>query len=365
MTQLIEEIIDPGLLLLDPNNYRFQDTDSFVYAAEDRFHEDSVQKRAYNRIRQDEGILALKNSIIRNGYISVERIVVRPYSFSQSKKWLVIEGNRRLAAVKWILVDNDAGVSLDQSVIESIKNLPVIIAEQGMPDEIFRASLMGIRHVSGTKEWGGYQRSKLIVSLRDNFKLDITEIGERLGLQAQEVNRRYRAFKALQQMQEHEDYAMYVKPSMYPLFHEALSIPLLRAWFGWDDQANECTNAENQCHFYDLITPAEDEEAGGTIDPKVTTYAQVRELRNILSKPEAVRLLLDPARSLQDAIIASKQEEMSRLWASEVLSAIRSLEAMGIKDLKTISEEDISLLQKLANIVNERLKDHASLVKAG
>src|SRR5712691_3060410 len=98
MTTLISEIKSPDLLLFDPNNYRFQDTDNFVYAAEERFHEDSVQRRAYQRIRLEDGLQALKSSIMRNGYIPVERIVIRPDTGSASGKYLVIDGNRRLAA---------------------------------------------------------------------------------------------------------------------------------------------------------------------------------------------------------------------------------------------------------------------------
>src|SRR5262249_50655913 len=148
MISLHEAQLAPEVLLLDPNNYRFHDIDGFVYAAEERFHEDSVQKKAYQRIREEEGLQELKNSIMRNGYIPVERIVVRPYKHSPDK-WVVIEGNRRLAAITWILEDYDAGVPIGLAVSHSLKMLPVVIAEQDEPNEIFRASLMGIRHVSG------------------------------------------------------------------------------------------------------------------------------------------------------------------------------------------------------------------------
>jgi hypothetical protein len=161
-------------------------------------------------------------------------------------------------------------------------------------------------------------------------------------------------------MQDDDDYGGYVKPSMYPIFHEAVSLPVVRTWLGWKEETNLFTDSENLTQFYDLLKPTEREE-GGTIDPKINTFSQVRELRFILPKPEAKRLLLDPARSFQDAINASKQEELSRLWASEVSSAIRALETMGIKELKSLSEEDIELLGKLAQVVNERLQDHQSL----
>jgi hypothetical protein len=360
MPKLHAEELSAEALLLDPNNYRFQDTDGFIYAADDRFHEESVQRRAFQRIRQDEGLQLLKNSILRNGFVPVERIVVRPYKNSEGK-YVVIDGNRRLTAVKWILEDQQAGVHVDESVLASIAKLPVVVAEQDAADEAFRASLMGIRHVSGTKEWGGYQRAKLIVDMRDKLKLDAAEVAGRLGLSAHEVNRRFRAFKALQQMQEDEEYGDYALPTMYPLFHEAVSLPIVRTWLDWHDDTNQFANSDNLVQFYDLITPFE-EDSGVSREPKIQTYSQVRELRNILAKPEAKRILLDPTRSFQDALTSSRQEEISRLWVSEVGAAIQSLETMGIKELKTLNQEDVDLLEKLERVVQERIADHTSLM---
>ena len=156
---LTSEEIEPDKLLLDPNNYRFQDADGFVVAADDRFHEASVQTRAYERLKKD--IIDLKKSISRSGFIPVDRIVVRPYS-TDPERYVIVEGNRRVASVKWVLEDHAAGVAIDAAILSSLEKLPVIIVEEAGPDEAFRASLMGIRHVSGIKEWGGYQRAKLM-----------------------------------------------------------------------------------------------------------------------------------------------------------------------------------------------------------
>jgi hypothetical protein len=360
MTHLEPGQLSPSFLLLDPNNYRFQDMEEFVSSAEDRFHEESVQQRASHRLRREEGILALKGSILKNGFIPVERIVVRPYRYGLGDKWVVIEGNRRLAAVKWILEDYDAGVSIRPSVLESIKELPVVKVEEAGSDEVFRASLMGIRHISSIKQWGGYQRAKLIASMRDNLDLDISAIAESLGLSSQEVNRRYRAFKVLEQMRADEGSSQYAGPTLYPLFHEAISLPNVREWLGWSETDNQFRNEETLQAFYDLVTPSSDQD-GNDKPPKITTYIQVRELRDILSRPEAKRILVDPNRPLQEAINIAKQDEYAHLWVTDVSTAIRSLQNMGIQELKDLSEDDAALLKKLSEIVIERLKDHTSL----
>src|SRR5262245_54005982 len=61
-------------LLLDPNNFRFQDDEDFVSVEATRFHEPAVQARANDRLKKD--VADLKRSIRRSGFIPVERLVV-------------------------------------------------------------------------------------------------------------------------------------------------------------------------------------------------------------------------------------------------------------------------------------------------
>jgi hypothetical protein len=356
--------LSPNDLLLDPNNNRFQDIEDFVYVEPTRFHEEGAQKRAFERLKREESLVALKNSILRNGFIPIERIVVRPYKTPKGDKWLVIEGNRRLAAVKWILDDNEAGVKTDAEVLKSIEKLPVVIAEEKGPDEVFRMSLMGIRHVSGIRVWGGYQRAKLVAQMRDDLNVEPGETAERLGLSTHEVNRRYRAFKALQQMQEDDDFSGFAKPSMYPIFHEAVSNTAVRTWLDWDDDRNQFKNEANLRVFYGLITPAEGDDDEQPSEPKIKSYSQVRELRAILSKPETLKILTDPKRPFEDALALAKSEEMFGHWQTEVLEALHSIEAMSVQEVKTLSEDNCKLLLKLIEVAKERIQDHQSLVEA-
>jgi hypothetical protein len=359
MTQLRSDEISPERLLLDPNNYRFQDTEGFVYAADNRFHERSVQLHTFERLKKEENLILLKTSILQNGFVPVERIVVRPYGHVENL-WVIIEGNRRVAAAKWIINDQDAGANILDYVIESIAELPVIVVEEELHDDVFRASLMGIRHVSGIKPWGSYQRSKLVVAMIDDLNLEASEVANRLAMRTQEVNRRYRAFKALQQMQEDEEFGGLANPSMYLLFHEALALPIVRDWLGWNENEHIFETVDNLYQFYGLITPHIDEE-GSESTPKITTFAQVRELRNILPKPDARRLLLDPNHSIEDAIALAKHDELAREWVTDISVAINALNNMSVSQLKILSDMDLELLQHLADVVNERIEDHFSL----
>ena len=359
MSTLTTKSVAHNDLLLDPNNLRFQDSSGFLLAAENRFHETGVQDQAYKRLRNKENLVDLKRSIIWNGYIPVEPIVARPYPHLDHK-YVVIEGNRRIAAVRWILEDHAAGVEIAPEVLATLKTLPTVVAEEAGTDEVFRASLMGIRHVSGINEWGGYQRASLIVMMRVKLELEPSNVADRLGLSTHEVNRRYRAFRALSQLKDNEEFGEHAKAGMYPLFHEAVSLPVVRNWLKWNEEDGVFEGDDIE-DFYDLITPSID-DGGNRVEPKLLGYSHVRELRKILVKPEAKAILLDPHKSLQDAINVAHQDDLARSWMSAVSAAVSALERMGIRDVKTLTSDDAAVLEKLRDLAMERLDDRAALV---
>lgn len=357
-----EELLPISRLLLDPNNFRFQDEIDYVRADSQRFAEPSVQERATKRIRS-EGLEELKSSIVSNGFLAVERLVVRKYQETNGEwLYLVLEGNRRLASLQWIAEDHKAGVSIPPNVLDVLTAVPVIVIESD-EGEVTYLSIMGIRHVGGIKQWRGYQRAKLVADLRDRHGLESAEIADRLGMTKHEVNRRYRALKALQQMEDDEDFGDYASTSMYPLFHEAVSIPAVRGWLGWNDTEAQFEDREELRQFYQLLTRtrADEDEDETERDVKITSYSQVRDLRHILENPEAKKVLLNPNRSFGDALGLAKAEELSSSWSTEVAEAITALTSIGVLDLEKISEENLTLIRNIQALSQKMLDTHAKL----
>jgi hypothetical protein len=348
-------------LVLDPNNFRFQDDRDFTEAALTRFHEATVQDAVEKRLRKDEALSELRRSILTNGFLQVERIVVRPYEHSKRKKlYVVVEGNRRVAALKWIVKDAAAGIPIPEALVKDLQQVDVLVVPDGEEAPKFVASLMGIRHVAGVKQWGGYQRSKLVASLRDEMRSDAAEIGNRLGMSSQEVNRRYRAYKALQQMQRDEEFGDCARADMYPIFHEALALPAVRGWLGWNETQCAFTNDDQLREFYNLITESEEEE-GPKRPAKITTYEQVRELRHILEHSQAKRLLLDPARTFIDSVAAARSEELRGVWRSEVADAIAAIANILVDEIENLDGDGIDLLQSVATEAQRVIERHRKL----
>jgi ParB-like nuclease domain len=362
-TSYEEKSIPVEQLLLDPNNFRFQDESDYVRADSERFAEPSVQERATKRIRS-EGLTELKASIISNGFLAVERLVVRKYQKIGDDKWLylVLEGNRRLASLKWIAEDHKAGVTIPHDVMNVLAAIPVIVIESD-DGEVTYLSIMGIRHVGGIKQWGGYQRAKLVGDLRDKHGLDSSDIADRLGMTKHEVNRRYRALKALQQMEEDEDFGDYASSAMYPLFHEAVSLPVVRIWLGWNDTESKFEENEDLRQFYQLITPlhADGDEDVSDGDPKIISYSQIRDLRDILNNAEAKKVLLDHNRTFGDALGMAKADELSSSWRTEVAEALSALGSIGVLDLEKLKGEDLDLIRNVQILSQKMLDTYAKL----
>lgn len=360
MTDLNDKLVPLDALLLDPNNYRFQDYEDFVRADESRFHEGSVQDRTYARLRA-EGLAQLKNSILTNGFLPFERLVVMPYRH-QAGKYVVVEGNRRVAALRWIASDHEAGVDVPDAILDLLDAIPVIVVEDADDDPVIRLSLMGVRHVGGIREWGAYQRAKLVTELRDDFGLDTSEVASRLGMTAHEVNRRYRAFKALSQMEADDEYQDQAEPDMYPLFHEAVAGQAIKDWLGWDDSNFRFTREDQLHQFYDLITPTESEE-GGTRDAKLPGREAVRQLRDILDVPEAKKVLFDPDRSFHEALALAKADELQKSWAVQVAEAVQALRSVSALELERLPETDLAEVVQVKDAAEHLLALHQRLIR--
>lgn len=342
-------------LLLDPNNYRLQEHEGFITNLDHRFHIDRVQDKTRKRL-QNENPDPLRNSIVANGFLEIERIVVVPYEH-EANKYLVIEGNRRVAALLTIRDEHDAGIEIPNNVVQVFDAVPCLVADGTDQEAYFREAIMGIRHVGGIRQWGGYQRARLVADMRDNHQLDSTVISERIGLSVREVNRRYRAFKALEQMKDDENYGEHATAQLYPLFHEAVSLPAVRDWLGWDAEDFTFDNGEQREVFYQLLSPRIPEH-GEPLPPKLQSYSDVRALREILPNREAKGDLLQMEREFADSLAIAHRNKMSQMWRNEVNEAQTALTNIPALEVERFEEADIQVIQGLIETATKLLEIH-------
>lgn len=119
--------------------------------------------------------------------------------------------------------------------------------------------LPGLRHVSGVKEWGAYQKAKAVHALRKTG-MTAQEAAQSLELSTRAANTSYRCFLALEKMKSNEEYGEFAEPRMYSYFEEVQKRPAIRNWLNWNDDAEKFTNDDRLLEFYSWITPQGDDE---------------------------------------------------------------------------------------------------------
>ena len=106
-------------------------------------------------------------AIGKNDFFEGEQLLVVP----ENDKYIVIEGNRRLSAVKLLHNPHLAEVyknKVEQVISESLyfpPEIPCLIFED--KDEILR--YLGFRHITGIKSWKLLEKARYITKLKNDF----------------------------------------------------------------------------------------------------------------------------------------------------------------------------------------------------
>lgn len=359
--------VTPDQLLLDPNNYRFHDLKSYKRVGNRvRYAEIGVQDKAYRLLRETDSfeLESLKESIASNGFVPIEQIVVEKYGDREGKvKYLVVEGNRRTAAIKSLLEEHAEGARhLSESVLSTLKKISIVeIIGTEAERKGYQQTLMAIRHVAGVKQWGPYQQARLIAELYEKEK-NFSSVAKRIGISNKEVARRYRASKALEQMELDEEFNQHAGPDLYVFFHEAISQPKVREWLGFSDETFRAEDGASKRIFFELLSPR---EIDGRIVPRKLQSAnsQVRLLKEIVDKPQALEILQDPERDFEDAVTAARDSTIRRddgLLERSLAQALRALREPSVDSWSQATPRSLELFGELKKLVRASEKLIAS-----
>ena len=150
-------------LLFDPENPRLPK----------EFRGNRDEQAIIKHMLRDESLIELMKSIGQTRYSASEPLLVVP----ESEKYIVVEGNRRLAALK-LLSNPELAVIRRKSVDEVINEkryspelIPCI--QYGERAEIL--DYLGYRHITGVKNWGALEKARYLQQL---YERHIGAVGE-------------------------------------------------------------------------------------------------------------------------------------------------------------------------------------------
>ncbi|MEO7048138.1 MAG: ParB/Srx family N-terminal domain-containing protein [Ferruginibacter sp.] len=187
-------------LLLDPLNPRLPER---LRGAND--------KDVLNWMLADATLIDLMASIAENGFFPGEPII----AVAEGKNYIVIEGNRRLAAIK--LLNNPELANISPKSVQSLSEEAVRLSN--IPRKVWvyvvsgRAEVenyLGFRHVTGVKQWPVISKARYLTHLYDQ-KGNKTyetykELAREIGSKAPYVRRLLTGYKAFELIQSRRYY---------------------------------------------------------------------------------------------------------------------------------------------------------------
>lgn len=343
-------------ILLDPNNPRFSELGERLDGIpEIRFAEPRIQEITFQKMKDDRyGVSELKDTIKTIGFLPMDRLVVRCWN-NTDNKYVVVEGNRRTAAIKWLFsLHSDGKITLEESQIENFKNIECLLLSNDAPPASTLV-LPGLRHISGIKEWGAYQKAKAIFELRKNQRLSAIEAAQSIGLSTRAANKAFKCYLALEQMKTDDEWGDFAEPKYYTYFDEVFKKQEIKNWLSWNDTAEVFDNQDNLKDFYSWIVSTDENES------KIREAKDIRDLAIVISDPAALHIFKSENGSLPQAL-ARYQTDHPTDWMVSIEQAIAVLKNISIDALRRSSDTEMDKLDELILLAQLRKKDRESLL---
>lgn len=181
------ERLPVSALRFDPKNPRLPEFE---------LTEDSTESEVIQVLWDAMDVRELVLSIAASGFFSHEPLIVD----RENGKNVVIEGNRRLAAVRILLTPEEFEFStadipeITAQEKQELSELPVVIGTRG---DSWR--YLGFKHVNGPAKWSSYAKAQYIADVHRRFGVRLEDIAKQIGDTHRTVQRLYRGLMVIEQ----------------------------------------------------------------------------------------------------------------------------------------------------------------------
>ena len=296
------DYLSPSDLHFDPNNPRFGG--ELSRKTEGQIEELLIGKPYYAS--------ELVDSFLENGFIDYEPLVVRP----EGGRFIVLEGNRRLAAVKHIIRERSRYETPEnKSKIDSLTEIPVLKFPAGGPEQdAAQRVYLGVRHLFGYREWPPLSKAKF---LHKEIKAlgDIERVVRELGITKSDIQRYLTPYRVL--LKSESDIP---EGKDFWLLGEALTRSGVRKYLQLDVnrktvQVNHVTNRKVG-YLLDFLY-GKYNKSKQTRDPSVARISDTRQLKDLAralgSDQASAALEMGSDLELALMLVESREESVRRL----------------------------------------------------
>lgn len=191
--------IETNQLILDRKNPRL---------SEFGVNEKTSNKELLSILWTEMAVNELMISITVNGFWDYEPLI----AVKEDENYVVIEGNRRLAAVQLLLnpkiidekIPEAILVNLSDDTKKELQSLPVIVVAKR--EDAWR--FVGFKHVNGPAKWGSFAKAKYISEIHNDYNVPIESIANQIGDTNKTAQKLYQGLMVLEQAQKAGVYKM-------------------------------------------------------------------------------------------------------------------------------------------------------------
>ena len=268
----------------------------------------------------------LARSYLENGgfWLHEALLVVEEELYGQ-ERLIVVEGNRRLAALKYLCAAYEGNPTsrkwkeISESAApppELFTKVPYILVNNRRDIQAF----LGFRHVTGIKQWDADEKAYFIAKLIDEEGLTYTEVMRQIGSTTPAVRRHYIAYRVLLQIESNiEDYNRERADASFTILYMSLDTVGAKQFLRIDVEADPQTiknpvpqnHLDNLADFARWLYGNQDQ----TQEPIITDTRQVSMFGKVLESQEATDYLqrsANPNLELAFQLAGGDEEEIIR-----------------------------------------------------
>ena len=350
-------------LLLDPNNYRFIDKSEYRVVTDEQVADDRIQQRTFNFIvgKNNENISDLITSFKTNGFLDIDQIQVRAIG----DKYLVLEGNRRTATLKFLYDEYKKGNDVGKLTESDFKSINIVEIAEDNP--IQHLITMGLHHISGKKRWSAVNESQLVSDLQYRYSMSEDEICNSLGITKQKLRRNLRTLSLIKQYKD-SDFGDQFRTEMYTIFETVISNSAMKNWINWDDAEYSAENIDNLVRFFSWISQTEENEINEdngeehivVKEPIITQYRQIKDLSAFINDEKAVERM-EKSRSITEGYTLS--DEVGETKLRNAIGNIKTDVQAVFNFSEYMNEEDFSEVLKLKDKLDKLTPTNYAVIK--
>lgn len=359
-------MIDPGKLLLDPNNPRFV-TSHEEHVSSDRLADPAVISATSDKMKQERfHIDEIIQSILSNGWQPVDAIFVREYR--DTKSYLVLEGNRRVAAIQRLLASEQTPPPL-REVLSQIEVLEVY--GEASPEEYDKkvAYLLGVRHHGALKKWSPFAQARNIFKTYQEFSNAGSDdafrwnadtgkqVAEALSISLSDVLERLTVYRAMTSISRLQDVGpQRMKDRYYSLVAElckrrkgALGDYIKQDPYTFLFDTASAERMNRLCHFSDPKrdgSPIKNPQEWRALDRILSDENETKRATNL----ERVEQGKEPP----SVVWAQRSEELRRLeWSRWLEQVLVVLSRVQLGDIEMDDPKAVDAISRLTNHLRE------------